>query len=125
MNKSTISVLSSLRIANIAGKKEIMVPNSDTTFSLLNLLYRNGYIAGYKSFGYDFRVFLKYSRNYPNIRRIKLYSVPSRRVYSSYEDLIKKFSLSDFIIVSTREGLMSLVDSFQLRLGGQVVCKIN
>jgi len=125
MNKSSASILSSLKGSNIAGKKEIQIQKSKSSVSLLNLLYKNGYISGYKLIGYKFKVYLKYSKEFPNIRTIKFFSTPSRRSYISYKKLLEFFSLNDFIIVSTNLGFMSLIDAFQLKKGGQLICKIN
>lgn len=125
MNKDIAIVLSTLKSCSAVGTPTVMVPYSGSVTSFVDLLYRNGYIAGFRRIGYKLQLHISYDGTTPNISQVTIYSSPSRRLFISYKKLLEKYALSDCVIVSTVRGYMTLVDAYQIGLGGQIICKIN
>ena len=96
---------------------------------LLNILWNEGFIIGYKIEGKkneSLKIFLKYVEDgKPLINNIKAISKPGKRVYYSLKQIWKIDSSKTFIIFSTNQGLKTLSECKKLRLGGEPIVTIN
>ena len=89
---------------------------------LLNVLWDEGYILGYKTYNLNpnlFEIFLKYNSNLPCITSIKFISKPGKRVYLSSKQLWKIDSSICLILISTSRGVFSIKQCKKLNLGGE------
>lgn len=125
MNREVAFILSKLCESGKARKSTIIIKRSKNTIDFLNLLYKHGFIAGFKITGFKIEVYLKYTETGSTVQLVKLYSLPSRRLFISYNDLIKKHSLDEFTVLSTTKGYLTLIDAYQLGVGGQIICTIK
>lgn len=125
MNKIVTFLLSTIKNGNTCYKKNITVPYSKNSLNLCDLLYKNGYITGFRHLNNKIEVSLKYLGKAPNILKVTFYSKSGRRLYFSCDQLLEKYSLNDFVIVSTKYGFLTIIDAYQMRVGGQIICKIN
>lgn len=125
MNKIITFLLSTIKNGSAQYKKNITIPYSKNSLNLCDLLYKNGYITSFRHLNNKIDVSLKYLEKTPNIIKITLYSKPGRRLYLSCDQLLEKYSLQDFVIVSTKYGFLTIIDAYQMRVGGQIICKIN
>ena len=114
------------RIKNAQSSK-----NLDTTiffskfmFDVVVLLRNEGYIRGFSVDGGKIRIFLKYLDKNPTFKNIYLVSKPSRRVFCSVNNLIKKSTQTGTFIISTPIGLLSLKDAVRQNVGGELICRI-
>ena len=99
-----------------------------TCESFLKILWREGFILGYKIDSIDsnsLKIFLKYKSNRPVINSLKIISKPSRRVYFTSKQIWKIDSSKFFIIFSTSKGLKTILDCKKLKIGGEPVIIIN
>jgi small subunit ribosomal protein S8 len=90
--------------------------------SVLNVLWNEGFISGYRMSKNDpktLKIFLKYKNKKPIINSINVLSKPSLRIYYSLKQLWKLDSSKGVVIISTNEGFMSLNDCKQKKLGGE------
>ena len=90
--------------------------------SVLNVLWNEGFISGYKISENDpnmLKIFLKYKNKKPAINSISVLSKPSLRIYYSLKQLWKLDSSKGVLIVSTNEGFMSLENCRQKKVGGE------
>ena len=96
---------------------------------ILNILWNEGFIVGYKIEGKNkenFKIFLKYIENgKPSINNIKVISKPGRRLTYSLKQIWKIDSSKTFIIFSTNQGLKTLAECKKLQLGGEPLITIN
>jgi len=75
-------------------------------------------------------VFLKYRDNSPVLKKLRIISVPSKRVYVSYDTIIKNLVRSGIFVLSTSTlGIVSTDNYLQhdskfLNVGGELLFQI-
>ncbi|MBQ2660918.1 30S ribosomal protein S8 [Candidatus Saccharibacteria bacterium] len=121
-------LITRIRNAVMVGKSEILVPTSKLKVQVIEVLAKNGYVAGFEIIDESPRGILKVKINEPGanakINEITKVSKPGRRVYSSAEDLPVVKSGRGMIIVSTSKGLMTGREAKKNRLGGEILVKV-
>lgn len=103
-----------------------------TSKNLLDLLWEEGYIAGYQietssdQPGKSLVIFLKYDcKKQPALKNVTTLSKPGKRVYVSYKQLIRLNSNNSLFILSTDKGFKSSADCVKEKVGGELLLKIN
>ncbi len=126
--------LTRIRNAQNVRCKEVLLhkPISKFCIKILNVLYKEGYIRGFRVITSDnnnivsVKVLLKYDFNgQPMIKEIKRISKSGRRFYIPIKSLCKINNGMGTLILSTPKGLMTDEDARLLNVGGEVLCKIN
>src|SRR4051794_33883792 len=110
-----------LKQAGIQRKYMIIVDKSDLVLEVLTILYRQGYISGFRLVSNKFEIYLKYYEARPVLYRFKRYSTYSKRYYCSVTKLLKEFRKSDFLLISTTSGILTKERAINLKLGGEVL----
>ena len=108
----------------------VLILKSKKIIKVLEILYLEGFIRGYSFNSFDsnkIKILLKYtSGGEGSLRRIKILSKPSRRVYASVKTLwnlnLKK-NLGCFIL-STSKGVLNLNDALKYNVGGELLCYV-
>jgi len=115
-------LISRINVGSKGHLKSIKVLNNKISLNIINLLYKNGLIIGYK-FEFDFiLVLLKYFKNKPIISKIKLVSTPGKKVYWSLNKLgYMQSHLNELYVISTSKGILTNNDCI---LGKKVCGKI-
>lgn len=96
--------------------------------NFLKVLWLEGFILGYSIDEIDknnIKIYLKYKNNNPCINSLKFISKPGRRIYYSIKQIWKIDSSKSFIILSTNQGLKSIVECKKLRIGGEPFIAVN
>jgi small subunit ribosomal protein S8 len=97
--------------------------------SFLNILWDEGYILGYKNYPNNsntIKIFLKYNQEgKPAINSLKPISKPGQRINYSIKQIWKINSNKTFIIFTTNQGLLSIVDCKKLKIGGEPLVIVN
>jgi small subunit ribosomal protein S8 len=111
----------------------VSVRRTKLNLEVLKLLYREGFISGF-SISPDklnnVAVFLKYQNGNPVLRKLRLISIPSKRVYVSYDTIIKKLVRSGVFVISTStQGLVLTENYLQhdskfLNVGGELLFQV-
>lgn len=121
-------LITRIRNAVLVGKNEILVPTSKLKAGVVEVLTKNGYLAGFEIEDAKPRGMLKVMINEAGtnakINEIAKVSKPGRRVYSSADELPVVKSGRGMIIVSTSKGLMTGREAKKNRLGGEVLVKV-
>lgn len=100
---------------------------------VLNLLYSEGFINGFSISDKkpnSISVFLKYKNGMPVMKRLKIVSIPSKKVFVSYDTIIKDLIFTGVFVLSTDRYGLVLSDSFIknpdnfLKTGGEVLFQI-
>jgi small subunit ribosomal protein S8 len=120
------------RIRNGQQKKllkiKLYTPTSNFCLQFLTLLYKEGYIRGFKILKnkpLTVEVLLKYTaEGQPTIQEIIRISKPSRRFYIKTKSLWSLKSGLGIFVLSTPKGLMTDLDAKILNQGGEVICSI-
>ncbi|MCC5814104.1 MAG: 30S ribosomal protein S8 [Leptospira sp.] len=122
-------MLTRIRNAQRAKHESCVIPGSKLKKNILSLLKDEGYITEFNpvqtgSFE-DFQVKLKYDQNkQPVIKLIQKVSKPGRRVYIQSADIRPFRNNLGTLILSTSQGVMTGKKARQLKIGGEVICKV-
>ena len=120
-------MVSTISNGQLAKKAFVFQSKKKACESILNVLWDEGFILGYKnspSSSYLY-VYLKYKGKLPTIRSLKSVSKPSLRVYYSVKQLWKINSNQGLLILSTNRGLLSLSSCKKLKIGGEPVIVVK
>lgn len=121
-------MFANIQNGQLAKKPFILQKKKKNCEAVLNVLWNEGFILGYKQDNLDLtklKIFLKYTKNKPVIQTIKSISKPGSRVYYSVEQLWKIDSNKTFLIISTNMGIKTLTDCKKLQIGGEPLLTIN
>lgn len=128
MSNDTLNMLIKLKNGQLVKKSFVFQRKSLFCSKILNVLWDEGYILGYKNSDINsnmFEIFLKYNNNQPAIKFIKFISKPSKRIYVNSKQLFKINLDLGLFIISTNKGTFSLQNCKKLRIGGEplaVIC---
>ncbi|HXF35795.1 MAG TPA: 30S ribosomal protein S8 [Actinomycetota bacterium] len=122
-------LLTRIRNANLAYKEELLAPASRMNRAILEILRREGYIAGFEEEGEGvhraLRVRLKYGRNRERtITGLRRISTPGRRIYAGRGELPRVLGGLGIAIVSTSQGVMTDREAVRRGIGGEVLAHV-
>jgi small subunit ribosomal protein S8 len=119
-------LLTRIRNANMAKYPIVKVPMSKIKLEIVKILKDEGFVRDFKVTKDKFpqiKVRLKFDDdNQPVITCLRKISKPSRRVYSSWQDLPRVLNNLGIAIVSTSKGILSDRESRRLKVGGEILC---
>jgi small subunit ribosomal protein S8 len=124
MKNYLYNMIANIRNGQIVKKSFILQSKKNICESLLNVLWDEGFILGYKISENNpnvLKIFLKYKNGKPAINSLKLISKPGLRVYYSVKQLWKLNVNNGTIIFSTNKGVMSINECKKLNLGGEPI----
>lgn len=127
VNKSIIDMFIRLKNGSQSYNKEVIVTKTKQNIKLLNCLYKEGYIIGYKFSKQnmeDIVVFLKYIDYKPLIKNISFISKPNKEVFCSLKELSKQNDNNILYILLTTKGYMSISEAKLNNMGGQLILKL-
>jgi small subunit ribosomal protein S8 len=121
--------LTRVRNAVQAGKDRCDVPASKLKLELSKILQDEGFIRTFKVLEEGpqgtLRIYLRYStEGEPAIHGLQRISRPGLRVYRGTSKLPQVRGGIGVAVVSTSKGLMSDARARELRLGGEVMCRV-
>jgi small subunit ribosomal protein S8 len=115
-------MIATIKNGQLAKKSFVLQSKKKACENILNVLWNEGFILGYKISKTDLntiKIFLKYQNGIPVISLIKILSKPSLRIYYSAKQLWKLDPSKGTIILSTNKGFMSNYDCKKKTLGGE------
>lgn len=122
MKHNLWNLIAALKNGSIAKKQTIAHVNKKINAQVLNVLWKKGYISGYKknlNNPLKLDIFLKHDRKASGIKNIKAISKPGNRVYCSASNLWEIHSTNSLVIISTNLGIKSLDECKCLGVGGE------
>ncbi len=119
-------MLTRVRNAIMAEKKDVAVPLSTIKRDILKVLKREGYISDFKiektQFPPHIIVDLKYKQPKDNvISGIKRISKPGRRIYAGIDSIPKVLGGLGLSILSTSKGILTGKECERQHVGGEVL----
>ncbi len=128
MTNDTLSdLVVRLKNAQGAGRTEFVVPHTNQSMALLQLLQREGYVAGLtkeEATPQD-TIRVRFADNRPQpFRLLRRVSTPGQRVYRGYRDLMRPLSGYGIAVVSTPKGFLTDREARREKLGGEVICLV-
>lgn len=120
--------LTRIRNAQLAMHRTTRVLFSKMNSSMLGILKEEGYILDYKKEVKNnilsFIVKLKYYDRSPVINDIARVSKPGCRRYSRYKNISKAYNGLGIFIISTSKGIMTDYNARNLKVGGEILCRV-
>jgi small subunit ribosomal protein S8 len=128
MSDPIADMLTRIRNAQSAEKKEVVMPASKMKALIAEVLKDEGFILGYQLSEVEgkpvINVALKYFDNKPVIEKIERVSRPGLRIYRSKDELPKVLGGLGVAIISTSKGVMSDRAARAAGIGGEVICTV-
>ncbi len=122
-------MLTRIRNAAKARKKEVTLPTSRIKVEIAKILKEEGFIRNYKVVEDkpqgNLNITLKYTEeNRAAIGGLRRISTPGCRIYCTKDSVPKALDGLGLVIVTTSRGLMSGKKCEELGVGGEVLCSI-
>lgn len=118
-------MLTRMRNAIMAEKKEVAIPLSGIKLEIAKILKKEGYVSDYRvdqEFPARLMVDLKYKNKKSSvIEGLKRVSKPGLRVYADVSEIPEVLGGLGLAILSTSKGVMSGKDCISNNLGGEVL----
>jgi small subunit ribosomal protein S8 len=128
MQDTVADMLTRIRNAQQANKKEVSMPSSKLKVSLAQVLIEEGYIAT-AEVDADIKpvltIGLKYYEGKPVIEEIKRVSRPGLRIYKGAKALPRVKQGLGILLVSTNKGIMTDRAARAAGLGGEVIAQVS
>lgn len=129
MTDPIADMLTRIRNANSIGRKQVDMPASRLRVNMAQVLQEEGFITKHEVVEgkpcSTLRLTLKYGQDGEKvIRTIERISKPGRRVYSSVENLEPVLNGQGIHILTTPQGVLSDRKARELKVGGEVLCKV-
>jgi|JI71714BRNA_FD_contig_41_917641_length_1894_multi_4_in_0_out_0_3 small subunit ribosomal protein S8 len=127
------NLLSNIQSGIIVRHKIVNVKRTKLNLEVLRLLYNEGFIEGFsvsQSKLHNFSVFLKYHDGQPVLKRLKVISLSTRRVYVNYNTIMKHLSRTGIFVISTSKYGLICSDAYfnndykLLNIGGELLFQI-
>lgn len=120
-------MLTRIRNAAMAKKKEVLVPYSKIKFEIAKILQKENFLAGVELSEDNTRMLvigLKYIESKSAISSIKRISTVGRRLYIKHEEIKPVLNGFGTMVVSTSRGIMTGRDAKRAKVGGEVICEV-
>jgi len=129
MTDPVADLLTHIRNAARVGKDRCDVPASRLKLELAKILQEEGFVRSFKVLeegqGGTIRLYLRYSADgEPAIHGLDRISRPGLRVYRGVDDLPSVRGGIGVAIISTSKGLLTDARARELRVGGEVMCRV-
>ncbi|AHX11223.1 ribosomal S8 family protein [Neorickettsia helminthoeca str. Oregon] len=127
MSNSLIAdAVARIRNAQSARLREVVIYYSRLLVDVASLLEDEGYISSYEVFEIRPSVKrivlrLKYYANAPVINKIKLFSRPGKRMYSSAKNIPKFYGGLGITVLSTSKGVLPSYKAMSFNCGGELL----
>lgn len=122
--------LTRIRNAQMAKKKVVEIPASNTKKNMTKILFDQGYILNYKFEDNDIQGVIKIALKYngetkqPVIKKLLRVSKPGLRKYASAKELPRVLNGLGIAIISTSNGVITDKEARAKNIGGEVLCYV-
>ncbi len=128
MQDPLADMLTRIRNAQMAKKPSVSVPSSKLKIAVVDVLKKEGYVAGYGVIEKDgkasLEIALKYFQGRPVIEDLSRVSRPGLRVYKGVDELPKVKGGLGVAIITNSKGVMADREARAAGLGGEVLCTV-
>lgn len=117
-----------MKNAGDSKKESVVFPYSALKLSILDVIFKEGYIASFgkkgKKIAKFIEVVLSYEDGESKIHGVERVSKSSKRVYTKSKDVKKVKSGMGSLILSTPKGIMTDKQAKEAKVGGEALFKI-
>ena len=127
MTDPIADMLTRIRNAQMAKKRQVDVPFSKVLYAIARILQEEGYLGELTTSETPhptFLITLKYDGSRPAIQAITRESTPGHRKYVQAQDLPRVLNDFGIAIISTSQGMMTNKKARALKIGGEILCQV-
>jgi len=127
VNDTISDILTRLRNASLTKARIVLIPLTQISQKICQILKEEGLINGYKRTSHrELAVLLKYKgpERKPSITNLRRISKPGLRIYANHKDIPKVLGGLGIVIISTSQGIMTDKEARFYKIGGEVLCSI-
>ncbi len=127
MTDPIADMLTRIRNALRVHKSEVTIPYSKLKVKIAEILKNEGYINSYSEQidSRQLKLQLKYQPNGQSvINSLRRISKPGRRIYCQADKLPRVLNNLGIAIISTPQGMMTVAEAKQKKIGGEIICEI-
>ena len=129
MTDPIADLLTRIRNAILAKKKEVRIPSSRMKIEIAKILKDEGYIKNFRSLEGNVQGILSISLKYTGdnesvITGLKRVSKPGCRIYCKADSIPKVLDGLGILVVSTSRGVTTGKKCEELGVGGEVLCQV-
>ena len=129
MSDPIADMLTRIRNGIMVSYDTVDIPSSKLKINIAKILKSEGFIKNFKIMADrrqgGIRIFLRYDeKGLPIIGGIQRVSKPSRRVYTSSDEIPKVLNGFGTNILSTSQGVMTGGQARKLGVGGEILCDV-
>ena len=129
MTDPIADMLTRLRNASMAGKRDVIIPFSRMKYTIAQILVKEGWVASVeKEERVPFsvlKVSLKYNKiGKSHVQVLQRISKPGRRVYVGKGEIPVVLNNFGLAILSTSKGVITSKEARRQGVGGEVLCEI-
>ncbi len=118
------NMLTQLRNSSITGKNEVRVYKGKVIKGILEILAREGFIDGFEEEDKKFVVKLRYRNDEPVLNKLQKVSKGGVRKYVGWKELRPVLRGRGIGIISTSQGILTIEEAMDKKVGGEYICKI-
>jgi small subunit ribosomal protein S8 len=118
------NMLTQLRNSSITGKNEVRVYKSKVIKGILEILAREGFVDGFEEEDKKFVVKLRYRNDEPVLNKLEKVSKGGVRKYVGWKELRPVLRGRGIGIISTSQGILTIEEAMDKKVGGEYICKI-
>lgn len=121
--------IAAVKNAGQVKKESLEFTHSKVIEGICKILQEQGFIKGYEIFEpkkniKQIRVFLSYYKKAFVIKDFKVVSTPGLRAYTNVKDMRPFYDGLGSLILSTNKGIITDKLARELKVGGEILCKI-
>ncbi len=128
MTDPIADMLTRIRNASFARKKEVMVPYSKLKMAIATILEREGYLAHVEQVKPEkhpmIALTIKFNNGEPAVQHLKRISTPGHRQYIKNDEIAKVLNGFGCAILSTPRGVMTNTEAIAAGVGGELICEV-
>nr|YP_010760289.1 ribosomal protein S8 [Cuscuta volcanica]WEY30252.1 ribosomal protein S8 [Cuscuta volcanica] len=125
-------ILTSIRNANMDGKKVVKIPSTNITEKIIKLFLREGFLENVRKHQENGKYFLVLTLRhgktkkicFMNILNLKRISRPGLRIYSKSKKIPRILGGIGVVILSTSHGILTDREARLKGIGGEILCYI-
>jgi small subunit ribosomal protein S8 len=127
LNDTISDMLTRVRNAILVQSQTVLVPSTNTTKEICQILVREGFIESFSTIDSNyFEIRLKYlgRQRKSCITNLKRLSTPGLRIYANHKEIPQTLGGLGIVILSTSKGFMTDKEARAKQIGGELICSV-
>lgn len=123
-NYSLGDFLIRVKNAALAGKREVVVPQTKLVKSIAEVLKKLGFVEKVETKEGNIIAYVAFKRKKSVLINLKLVTKPGLRIYMNVSEIKARKKGASMLILSTPAGIVSSLDAVKKNVGGEVIAEV-